>query len=601
MTSLGRSSRRSGPRRPPRTSTPSRRHSSSTSERTSRGRTWPTPRPERAWIDGSSSSGTARSAAKAHDPELGCRLAEAALDALGDDRDLEAGAIVDQAFWFAWEASDYAALERFASAGVVLVPDGTPGDLRARVLANRAALHWLQGEHEAGLALGREAAAAARRAGARGAEGRALAVTGETLSHLGRSLAAWEAFMEATQAATEAGDEEGLARIGHGSTWALEMAGEFERGLRHARQALDAAIANGTAFRQGDFLRGVIIECLVELGQWQEVGDLVREVDERRIASPATAWAEAMGTRINIARGEFVEASRIHSRTLDIPAIAHNYVWEIEEAAHLAYAEGRFSDARRIVDRAIEACPTAHNSSLWWVLSKAVSGEADAATVARAHRRSQEIAEAVAFGTAYGDRLRESVSAAVATGEAGALADAYLAWERAERGRLLEPSDPAAWDRAARARESLPQPYEAAYARFRHAEAILGADGSRAEAERAIRTAYATAASLEAAPLLEKIEQLGRRARLSLADRALARRSRGPSTELTPREREVVALVAEGRTNREIAEALFMSERTASVHVSNLMGKLGARSRFEAAAIASRRDLLPVPGETRNT
>ncbi len=541
----------------------------------------------------------ARSAAGAHDPARGCRLAEEALEALGHGRELEAGVIVAQAFWFAWEASDYAALERFGSAGITLVPAGTPGDLRAQVLANLAALRRYHGHHELALALGREAATAARQAGARGAEGRALAVVAETLTHLGRSSAALVAFGEAAKAANDAGDPEELARIAHGSTWALEIAGHFEQGLQVAGQALEASIANGTESRQGDFLRAVLIECLVELGRWQEVGEHGRRVDERWIASPATAWAEVMVARIHISRGEFAEASRILGKTLGIPAIAFNLVCETEETAHLAYAEGRIAEARRIVETAIAACPTPNESALWWVLSKAVTGEADAASEARARRRSRAAAEAISCGTRYGDLLRRSVEAALATGESGPLAEAYLAWEIAERNRLLDRSDPNAWDRAAGAREALPQPYEAAYARFRHAEAILAAAGSRGEAEKALRTAYATAAVLEAGPLLRRIEQLARRARLSLLAPRPARRVRGPSTELTQREREVVAFLAEGRTNREIGAALFVSERTASVHVSNLMGKLGARSRFEAAAIATRRGLLPGSSDER--
>jgi DNA-binding CsgD family transcriptional regulator len=534
----------------------------------------------------------ARSAAGAHDPARGCRLAEEALEALGDGRELEAGAVVATAFWFAWEASDYAALESFASAGVTLVPAGTRGDLRAQVLANLAALRWLQGHHEVALALGREAATAAREAGARGAEGRALAVVAEALTQMGRSTAALAAFEAAAGAANDADDPEELARIAHGSTWALNIAGRFEQGLEVAGQALQASIANGTESRQGDYLRAMVIECLTELGRWQEVGDLVRQVDERRIASPATIWTEALVARINISRGEFAEASRVLGKTLAIPAIAFNLVWETDSIALLAYAEGRSAEARRIVEAAIAACPTAHDAALWWMLSKAVSGEADAASEARARRRSDDAAEAISRGTRYGDLLRNSVEVAIATGEAGLLAEAYRAWEIAERSRLLDRSDPAAWDRAASAREALPQPYEAAYARFRHAEAILATEGSRDEAERALRIAYATAAVLEARPLLRWIERLGRRARLSLTAERPAGRVRRPSTELTPREREVVAYLAEGRTNREIAEALFVSERTASVHVSNLMGKLEARSRFEAAAIATRRGLL---------
>ena len=57
---------------------------------------------------------------------------------------------------------------------------------------------------------------------------------------------------------------------------------------------------------------------------------------------------------------------------------------------------------------------------------------------------------------------------------------------------------------------------------------------------------------------------------------------------LTPREQEVLELLAEGRSNREIAAKLFIAPKTASVHVSNILAKLGASSRTEAAAIAYR-------------
>jgi DNA-binding NarL/FixJ family response regulator len=58
--------------------------------------------------------------------------------------------------------------------------------------------------------------------------------------------------------------------------------------------------------------------------------------------------------------------------------------------------------------------------------------------------------------------------------------------------------------------------------------------------------------------------------------------------ELTPRELDVLPLIADGRTNREIAAELFISDKTASVHVSRILAKLGARNRAEAAALAHR-------------
>jgi DNA-binding NarL/FixJ family response regulator len=100
-----------------------------------------------------------------------------------------------------------------------------------------------------------------------------------------------------------------------------------------------------------------------------------------------------------------------------------------------------------------------------------------------------------------------------------------------------------------------------------------------------------------ARPLTNDIEELSRRARLDLAGEPA--RDAGPAAPtpaeeagLTARETEVLALVAEGHTNRQIAEDLFISGKTASVHVSRILAKLGAANRGEAAAIARRLGLV---------
>jgi DNA-binding NarL/FixJ family response regulator len=105
------------------------------------------------------------------------------------------------------------------------------------------------------------------------------------------------------------------------------------------------------------------------------------------------------------------------------------------------------------------------------------------------------------------------------------------------------------------------------------------------------------ARALGAAPLQGWIEALARRGRISLAVAEAvdeeASATDGDRTGLTSREREVLALVADGYTNRRIAETLFISESTAGVHVSNILGKLGVRGRGAAAAMAVRLGLVP--------
>jgi DNA-binding NarL/FixJ family response regulator len=130
-------------------------------------------------------------------------------------------------------------------------------------------------------------------------------------------------------------------------------------------------------------------------------------------------------------------------------------------------------------------------------------------------------------------------------------------------------------------------PYPAAYCRWRQAEALLAPGPSRGRARELLEAAHDTAVALGAVPLRDGIRRLARRARLPLGQAPAA----AAETDLTAREQEVLELVAAGRSNRQIAEALYITEKTASVHVSNILRKLGVASRGEAAAEAYRRGL----------
>ncbi len=144
-----------------------------------------------------------------------------------------------------------------------------------------------------------------------------------------------------------------------------------------------------------------------------------------------------------------------------------------------------------------------------------------------------------------------------------------------------------------RAWEAVGQPYPLAIALLRSAEAALGA-GDRDGATSWLRRAAGLAQRLGARPLGDDIALLARRARVSLdPDGDGSTPGAGPDRlGLTAREFEVLRLVAAGRSNREIAAELFISAKTASVHVSNILGKLGVASRGEAAAAAHRRRLF---------
>jgi len=186
---------------------------------------------------------------------------------------------------------------------------------------------------------------------------------------------------------------------------------------------------------------------------------------------------------------------------------------------------------------------------------------------------------------------------------------AAIAAVEAEWTRLEGQSDAAAWLEAADAWAAVPMPYPAARAWARAGEAILLARGARDEATRLLREAHALATDLGATPLRAAIESIGTRSRIAVdtptaeavtaaaaaraaedAPAAAETPERGPAEilGLSAREWEVLELVAAGRSNSEIAELLFISPKTASVHVTHILDKLGVSNRVEAATIAVR-------------
>jgi DNA-binding CsgD family transcriptional regulator len=200
--------------------------------------------------------------------------------------------------------------------------------------------------------------------------------------------------------------------------------------------------------------------------------------------------------------------------------------------------------------------------------------------------------------TATARKLLERLDRVIArvTGTSPPLVRASRAAAAAECSRIGHPGDAALWADARRQWEACENRYQAAYARFREAEALLAAGGNRADATTLMCEAHAVAGDLGARPLLEQLQALGRRARIDLDDRGRPEEAANPVLErfeLTPREIEVLALLASGLTNREIGAELFISNKTASVHVSRILSKLSVPNRAAAAAIAHRLGVVP--------
>jgi DNA-binding CsgD family transcriptional regulator len=221
--------------------------------------------------------------------------------------------------------------------------------------------------------------------------------------------------------------------------------------------------------------------------------------------------------------------------------------------------------------------------------------EADQVERAQIRRDTADAADACRAGESLLVRAHDAAARPSATfPEAAANA---LTCE-AEYARLCRRADHRCWATAAAAWERLGFPAAAGYARFREAEAAL-ADKAARPAAAALLAARRHVATLSDEPvlLLREIELLARRRRIDLS---AATQPDGPAPaptaadefRLTPRERDVLPLLVEGYTNRKIARELFIAEKTASVHVSNIMAKLGVDNRGEAAAAAHRLGLV---------
>jgi DNA-binding NarL/FixJ family response regulator len=179
--------------------------------------------------------------------------------------------------------------------------------------------------------------------------------------------------------------------------------------------------------------------------------------------------------------------------------------------------------------------------------------------------------------------------------EGGAVERAWRAVGIAELARARGRGDPKLWLAAAREWEAVERPYPAAVVRWRAAEAYVER-GDRATAAEAAASGLGATRELGSRWLVDELTALAERARLDLERGAAADHPPAPPEQagaedpfgLTARERQVLALLAEGATNRQIGAALFMAEKTASVHVSRILSKLGVRSRTQAAAVAHR-------------
>lgn len=232
-----------------------------------------------------------------------------------------------------------------------------------------------------------------------------------------------------------------------------------------------------------------------------------------------------------------------------------------------------------------------------WLGALTLAAHADLAEDAALRGRRSEVAAARAAGLRVIEEVRGRAEHGMPRGGTlGLEGRAWLARAEAESARLQGQPDVGLWETAVEA-FNYGYVYETARGRWRLAQALVRADRAGDAAQHTL-AAYTTARSLGAEPLAHAVATLVRRARLKVSLEPGAGVRPAVADLLTPRERDVLALLAEGMTNGQVGRSLHISPKTASVHVSNLMAKLGASGRTEVVALAYERGLLD-PHELR--
>ncbi|HEU4976828.1 MAG TPA: AAA family ATPase [Baekduia sp.] len=462
-----------------------------------------------------------------------------------------------------------------------LLDDDRSSETAARVRARYACVLMLRGDYAEADRQAIAALAAAHAAGSHAQEADAL-ITRAVCRAADGELDVALALLDDARPLVEGGaDLRVLQRFYTNSTYILAAFSRYEEAVALAREGIAIEMRAGldAQGRSGVQENGAWALCL--LGRTAEALELLGE--DPGAITPETVAVHSRLAEITLAQGDPRAAlSRLASlrRTPDLESFmvvpvctaqAEAALWAGDVAA--AVEAARAGEEQLVEAARSDAAP---------LLAVALRAQADGA-----HADLLDPAAAAAEA----DRLLTRLRRISALGRRPIPeVEQLLLVGRAERARLATAPAPGLWAAVAAGWEALCRPREQAYARWRQAEALAGRADARGELEQALLAAHAAATAIGAAHIAHAAERLARRTRVGLPTDPDAEQRIFP--ELTPREREVLALIADGRTNRQIAAALFIAPKTASVHVSNILGKLGAANRGEAAALAHRAGLV---------
>ena len=505
---------------------------------------------------------------------------------------------------YLWENGDAKAALAACREAVRLVPANPPSVARARVAAGLGQILMIMAHSDEGVAYCQEAVRTAAQTGARAIESHALDTLGILTAYLGDVDGGLEMLWRSFEIAEEISSVEEMGRASGNITDVLIFAaGRYDEAGDLGVQTIGPVDAPSITGVAAAIQSADIVLARYLAGRWDEAAAAL----VRAHLQPAGGAGEiALGIRaaqLAVGRGDFeVAFSLIASLDRQLEN-ADDMQWIAPLAAaraELAIWQGDPAEALRSIGDALTVVHLsvgANVSRIGPLLALGVRAAADQAERARRHRRAADADAARTHGAEHLAAMRSARDELAARWPAHErLAEPYLSLCEAEASRLVGNADPDAWAEAASRFEVLPQPYTRAYARFREGSALLAAQHRDApRARSALRDAHQTSLAIGAAPLQTAVEAVARRGRVELSIPVADGQSSAGQFALTAREQEILGLLASGLTNRQIAERLFITEKTAAHHVSNILGKLGVSRRAEAAAQAVRLGIAPAP------
>ncbi len=520
------------------------------------------------------------------------------------DRSIESAASTDQRALlserlgrYLLEAGDAARCLSVYQLAIQEAEEG-PTETRARLLAGYARALLMFGQHETCALVAERAVETAAEARSTIDEFQARATLGACLTALGRvadgmrELEAARRLEALVASPSRLGSSRivDLLSVYFGTASALDRAGRPEASVEVAREGRATAERLGVRGVWGGLLGSVAASELFDLGRWAEAEEVAVKLAGGD--SSESAGAHVVLARLALARGQSERAEAelllVRPEALHAGGLATSFYLA---TAEFAEAQGDLTGARGAIEEGLGTLVGSRDElAIAQLAATGLRLNAERAAAARLRRASADLVD-LRRDSAVLRAMASATEDTDTTRPTKRLAFSLLAHSEFDRVEAISSSD--RWDTVASAFEQLGAPYVRAYARLRSSESLLSDGRSRRDAEHRLRDALDVANELGAMPLVVAVRALARRGRLDLesGDAAAAiEREASPAEQLglSRREFEVLELLVIGRTNREIAGTLFITEKTAGHHVSSILGKLGVRGRVEAAAAALR-------------